>query len=232
MCCLSIYKTKDHKVVITHNRDEQKSRQLAANQLIPEIINGRKVWMPKDAQSNGTWIATDGQVAGALLNGFKENHVKKDAYRASRGNIIPSLFQMQSIEKFVSDFDPDGYEPFTLVMFGGDDRLLEYGWDEQKIYITNLDSNLPHIYSSPTLYNNEVKINRAQQFFKWLKNDCSENDIWHLHATKGKDHNKFLNVDYNQIIRTVALSQIVLCEHPIFHYQSLLSDCVPQTVLL
>ena len=48
---------------------------------------------------------------------------------------------------------------------------------------------------------------REQLFFEWLKNDCSENDIWHLHALKGNNHGHFLNVNYNAEISTVALSQ-------------------------
>lgn len=232
MCCLSIYKTKDHKVVVTHNRDEQKSRQILANKLMTEIIDGKKVWMPKDTQSNGTWIATDGQMVGSLLNGFKENHIKKDLYKASRGSIIPYLFNMQSVEQFINDFDPNGYEPFTLIIIDKNKTMVEYGWDEQRIHTKSLDTDQPHIYSSSTLYSSDVKINREQLFFDWLKNDCSENDIWYLHALEGNDYSHFLNVNYNDDISTVAISQIILGSHSILHYESLLNNGHRETIIL
>jgi len=232
MCCLTIHKTKDVKLVITHNRDEQKSRQLSANQVEAEIINGRKIWMPKDALSTGTWIATDGQMVGALLNGFKENHIKKDKYKASRGNIIPELFEMESPERFIADFDPDGYEPFTLLIVDVMGVKIEYGWDEYQIHISKLNESQSYIYSSSTLYDKEVKSNREHLFFEWLKYDRSEKDVWQLHALKGNDHSQFLNVNYNDQIYTVAMSQIVLGETSLFHYQSIVADSLKKTLYL
>ncbi len=232
MCCLTIYKTKDDKLVVTHNRDEQKSRQISANKVMPEIIDGRNVWMPKDAQSNGTWIATDGQMVGALLNGFKKNHIKKEVYKASRGSIIPCLFNMKSTEQFIENYNPEGYEPFTLIIIDKNMGMVEYGWDEQEIYIKNLDTDQSHIYSSATLYDEEVKNYRAQLFFNWLKNDCSENDIWYLHALNGNDHRHFLNVNYNNEICTVAMSQIVLGNHSVFNYHSLSANIMKETLYL
>ena len=177
MCCLTIYKTKDDKLIITHNRDEQKSRHVSANQIVCEMFGDKGVWMPKDKQSRGTWIATDGHMAGALINGFKENHIKKTTYKASRGTIIPSLFLSQNVDRFIDEFDPHGYEPFTLLIIEKEKGMIEYGWNEQEVHLKNLDTNQSYIYSSSTLYNEEVMKYREQLFFEWLKNDCSENDI-------------------------------------------------------
>jgi len=232
MCCLTIYKTKDDKLIITHNRDEQKSRHVSANQIVCEMFGDKGVWMPKDKQSRGTWIATDGHMAGALINGFKENHIKKTTYKASRGTIIPSLFLSQNVDRFIDEFDPHGYEPFTLLIIEKEKGMIEYGWNEQEVHLKNLDTNQSYIYSSSTLYNEEVMKYREQLFFEWLKNDCSENDIWHLHALKGNDHGHFLNVNYNAEISTVALSQIVLGKEAEFHYQSILKGTKIESVKL
>lgn len=232
MCCLTIYKTKDDKLVITHNRDEQISRQLSASEVRPATINGKIVWMPKDVQSNGTWIATDGQMVAAILNGFKKNHVKKTTYRASRGGIIPAFFGLNGLDDFILNFNPSGYEPFTLILFDGIERLVEYGWDERKKYVTELDQNAAVLYSSCTLYDFSVSSSRAALFSDFILQERNENDIWNLHAAKGKDHNKFLNVDYNDEIGTVALSQIVLRKEPVFYYNSLHGRETRQTIKL
>lgn len=231
MCCLTIVKTKDHKVVITHNRDEQKSRQFSSNQLVPEIVSGRKVWMPRDKQTLGTWIATDGKMVGALLNGYKLNHVKKESYKASRGTIIPTLFNSHNSEKFISEFDPEGYEPFTLLMVDTEKSLIEYGWDEKNVHVKHLDFLQPYMYSSSTLYNSEVKSQREMLFHDWIINDCTENDLWYLHALKGNNHGQFLNVDYSEEISTVSISQIILGNRPLFHYHSL-NNIVKETIYL
>ena len=232
MCCLTIYKTKDDKLVITHNRDEQISRQLSASDVSQQTINGKTVWMPKDAKSNGTWIGTDGQMAAALLNGFKENHIRKTSYRASRGNVIPTFFGSNGLDDFILNFDPSGYEPFTLILFDGKERLTEFGWDEHNISVSELDQNEAVIYSSCTLYNNRASLSRAELFSEYILQERNENDIWNLHASKGKDHNKFLNVVYNENISTVALSQIVLGKKPVFCYVSLQGKDGKQTITL
>ena len=230
MCCLTIYKSKDDTLIITHNRDEKISRQLSASEVRPNTINGKIVWMPKDVQSNGTWIATDGQMVAAILNGFKKNHVKKTTYRASRGGIIPAFFDHNGLDDFILNFNPSGYEPFTLILLDGIERLVEYGWDEHKKYVTELDQNAAVIYSSCTLYDNIVSSNRADLFSDFILHERNENDIWNLHATKGRDHNKFLNVDYNDEICTVALSQIILRKDSSFSYTPLPGNSITQKI--
>lgn len=231
MCCLSIYKTNRDNWVITHNRDEQKTRQIRADKVIPNLIGGRRVWMPKDALSNGTWIATDGIMVGALLNGYQKKHTRKERYKASRGCIIPELFSMKGIQQFIDEFDPGGFEPFTLIMIHKN-NVIEYGWDEKQTHVTRLDETKPQIFSSSTLYNEDVKLKREYLFNNWLNNKKNENDIWSLHALKGNDHSLYFNVDFNDEISTVAISQIVLGIEPVFYYQSLITNNVKEAVYL
>ncbi len=133
MCCLTIVKTETNKIVITHNRDEQWSRQTNAPQVQESIVNGKKIWMPKDSLSAGTWIGTDGVRVAAILNGFKENHIKKPMYKSSRGNIIPQFFSALNTDNFLNKFDPSGLEPFTLILVDEHQTILELGWDENKV---------------------------------------------------------------------------------------------------
>lgn len=71
---------------------------------------------------------------------------------------------MESPERFIADFDPDGYEPFTLLIVDVMGVKIEYGWDEYQIHISKLNESQSYIYSSSTLYDKEVKSNREHLF--------------------------------------------------------------------
>ncbi|MBL0024870.1 MAG: NRDE family protein [Saprospiraceae bacterium] len=218
-------------MIFTHNRDEQISRQQSSKHLAPVLINKKVVWMPKDAVSDGTWIASDGQKVGIILNGFDECHVKK-TYKASRGSIIPAFFEAYDTDKFIAVFDPSGYEPFTLVLYEGRKKMILYGWDEQNKHIDVLDLDKAVIFSSSTLYSKSVKYCRSQMFSKFVSQQPDENEIWQLHSIEGADHKKFLNVKYNEQIKTVAISQIVLGDEAIFHYKSLTDNLGIKSICL
>jgi uncharacterized protein with NRDE domain len=232
MCCLTIVKTETNKIVVTHNRDEQWSRQSNASQVQESIINGKKIWMPKDSLSGGTWIGTDGVRAAAILNGFKENHIRKPMYRASRGSIIPEFLCSDSTDDFISNFDPSGLEPFTLIFVDEDKKILELGWDENTFHFFDKSSDIPLIYSSATLYKAETRERRKSIFMSRIDNQIDSSDIWKFHENKGSDHGDFVNVDYNDEISTVAISQIVVADISVFHYQSLLNNNIKQSIVL
>ncbi len=232
MCCLTIVKTHSQKVVITHNRDEQWSRQTHGAQVVEHIVNGKKIWMPKDNLSNGTWIGTDGTKVAAILNGFKENHIKKATYRASRGTIIPQYLAAENLKAFTDSFDPSGLEPFTLVLIDDEINFVEYGWDEKDIHLSYHKCTTPTIYSSATLYNDDIQMKRKSLFGSFLEAQVSPNDLWEFHQRKGDNHGDFINVDYNAEISTVAISQIVLGGQSEFYYQSLLGENKKQSIIL
>ncbi len=224
MCCLTIYKTEDDKLVITHNRDEQPARQVSANKIVTKIINKRNVFMPEDSLTGGTWIGTDENTVAALLNGFKVKHIRKPSYRASRGSIIPTFFNEPDVDAFVKRFDPSGFEPFTLILINRNEKVFEIGWDEQKIHISMLSCDTPLIYSSATLYDDVIQSKRKNIFSTYLQKEMGADDLWWFHKNKGYDHGKYINVDYNDEISTVAISQIVFADKSTFYYQSLLNN--------
>jgi len=224
MCCLTIYKTKDDKLVVTHNRDEQPARQVSANKVVTKIINDRKVFMPEDSLSGGTWIATDDVTIAALLNGFKEKHIRKPYYRASRGSIIPQFFNETDIDAFVRRFDPSGLEPFTLILVTRNEKGFEIGWDEKNMHISMLTCDTPLIYSSATLYDGVIQSQRKNLFKRYLQKDMDADDLWLFHKNKGDNHGNYINVDYNDEISTVAISQIVFADKSTFYYQSLVNN--------
>ncbi len=230
MCCLTIHKNKENKIIFTHNRDENVIRHNASLKVYAYAINNQLVWMPKDQKSNGTWIATNGQITAAILNGATSNHVKKEKYDSSRGNIIMILFELGSVEQFIHSFLPHGYEPFTMLIYYNEHDLKELVWNEKELTIKNLDINKSYIYSSSTLYNESVKSQRKELFVEFVNDYTNEKDLWNLHLRKGIDHNKFLNVDVTNSISTVSISQIIHQNNTIFMYQSLNNHGVIQRI--
>jgi len=232
MCCLTIVKSEANKIVVTHNRDEQWSRQSGATQVQEFIVNNKKVWMPKDSLTGGTWIGTDGIRVAAILNGFKVNHSKKPIYRASRGSIIPQFFSGENTDNFISNFDPTGLEPFTLIIIDEHKVIKELGWDEKTVHLSDKTNDIPLIYSSATLYDTDIRERRKSIFGSHIDKQFNNNDIWKFHENKGTDHGDFINIEYNDEISTVAISQIVIAETSVFHYCSLLNNDSKQSIVL
>jgi hypothetical protein len=222
MCSLSIINSSN-KFIITHNRDEKISRHYADGKLAMRKINNNEVYMPLDAEKGGTWIASDGQKAAALINGFQKNHVRRAPYKKSRGLIVPSIFEYTDVATFFDYFDPRDYEPFTLIIAQANSSIIEIGWDHTNLNISYLSDYTHHFYSSPTLYDESIRKNRQKMFFDSLGYDFDEQKIWSIHQRKGDDFNNFLNVDYNDQIRTVAITQISLGSENKIRYQSLTS---------
>lgn len=178
--------------------------------------------MVKDTVSEGTWLATNGFMTAAILNGYKTNHVKKPSYKASRGTIIPSLFKYSSLELFYEKFEPDGFEPFTLIVFHSPD-LVMIGWDGEKLETTNLGLDKSLIFSSVTLYNEEVSNKRKQLYHNFINPKTTAENIWELHLLNGDNHFDFLNVKVNDEIQTVSTCQIVISNKLSYKYQQHLS---------
>lgn len=232
MCCLTVYKTSQNTLVFTHNRDEQWSRQVNGATVQKMIYENKKIWMPQDSLSFGTWIGSDGTRAAAILNGYKKNHTRKEKYRASRGTIIPQYLSKLDITQFLESFDPSGLEPFTLIMADNINRMTVMGWDEKDIYLHHQSTDQPSIFSSFTLYNDSVQEERKKIFLSYMASHSHEDEIWTFHEKKGDDHGKFIHVDYNKDISTVAITQIVLGEHSVIHYRSLLDTQPKHTIYL
>jgi uncharacterized protein with NRDE domain len=232
MCCLTIVKTPNHNIVFTHNRDEQWSRQTRGTFVQEYRFEYNKIWMPKDSLVDGTWIGSDGTRAAAILNGYKKNHLKKEKYRASRGTIIPKLLKETHTQKFMESFDPSGMEPFTLIVADNKKYITEIGWDEKEIHLTKHDIESPLIFSSFTLYDDDVQQKRKNLFLSLVTTQSNHDNLWQFHETKGDNHGSFINVDYNNEISTVAISQIVLGDQPTFYYKSLLENQQKQNLIL
>ncbi|RYY25932.1 MAG: hypothetical protein EOO04_11315 [Chitinophagaceae bacterium] len=80
----------------------------------------------------------------------------------------------------------DGIEPFTAIIRDGED-LYECRWDGHKKYNKPKSTAEPHIWSSVTLYTEEVIATREEWFNSWLSThpNPTQEDILRFHQFTG-----------------------------------------------
>lgn len=212
--CTVTFLPKKKGYILTSNRDEDKNR--ASKVIFPNSFefDEELIVFPKDPQGGGSWIAADnnGKVV-CLLNGAKEKHVKKDAYKKSRGLVVLDAFGYDSAKSFAQNYDFQGIEPFTLVIGSyqkGKTTLGQIIWDENKAEYTELDSTNPVIWSSSTLYPQPIREARKTWFEEFLKNgDFSVFGIRKFHRFGGdgdKSNDLFMERGFN--LGTVSITSV------------------------
>jgi uncharacterized protein with NRDE domain len=230
MCVLTYIPLGSSDFLITNNRDEATARPKA---LPPQRhrIGQQVVFFPKDAQAQGTWVATSMCITLVLLNGAFENHTPSPPYKHSRGQVILDFFELKNTIKctdrlsnlakeFAESYSFEGLEPFTLVVITNDERrvVTEIRWDSQKVHLTNLDNTKAHIWSSATLYNAQIRQNREQWFAQWLGQNQHQADIetyaLEFHKTGGDgDPENDLNMNRQGVLKTHCITQIMKKDH-------------------
>lgn len=195
--------------ILTSNRDE---RALRAQAQFPHNYqsNTGEVKFPRDGKAGGTWIAASKTKMICLLNGGFENHVKKSSYRHSRGKVVLDAFDYISFDDFRSNYDFLDLEPHTLVMidFEDDLKLVELRWDGEKKHITKKSNIEPHIWSSVTLYTDDVIKKRQLWFKEWVtSHDFEVESIKEFHKTggNGDTQNDFL-MEREDSLKTISIT--------------------------
>ena len=192
MCTVTYLPVNKKEFILTSNRDEDILRQ-SALPISEYQVQNKTVFYPKDPKANGTWIAYG--LHGftlCLLNGAVHPHIKKGEYVKSRGLVLLDFYTYNDPEIFANQYDFTGIEPFTLIMAyscveTNKVLLYELKWDEVNAKLINHDSSLPHIWSSVTLYSQEIISQRESWFNSWLGNNegCSVDDILFFHHFGG-----------------------------------------------
>ncbi|HWB27324.1 MAG TPA: NRDE family protein [Chitinophagaceae bacterium] len=170
---------------IASNRDEKHIRRAA---LPPQWYKHNcRIMYPKDTDAGGTWIAMkDNGDAAVLLNGAFIKHEAKPPYRKSRGLIFLDIVEEDAPVEAFKIIPLNNIEPFTLVFFVNN-TLYECRWDGNRKYLRRLQGNMPHIWSSATLYDDEVIEKRRRWFDEWLRENPlpGKSDIIHFHRFGG-----------------------------------------------
>lgn len=183
MCTVTYLPLDSNNFILTSNRDESPNRKTLAPKNYLE--NGVEMTFPKDALEGGTWIGvSEKDRLVCLLNGGFESHDRKDTYKMSRGIIVRELLATDDAIAFINDFDFMGIEPFTIVMVDWkvNLRTYEFVWDGNQKHFSELKQE-PKIWSSSTLYTQEVKRLREAWFQEWLgmQTDVTQEEILTFH---------------------------------------------------
>ena len=224
MCTVSfIYSGGRH--FITSNRDEHVSRPLAL-QPQEETIGSAKVLFPKDPKAGGTWFALkeNGSVA-VLLNGGFVNHVPVGNYARSRGLVLLDVIASEQPYDLLEEMELFNIEPFTLILFNG--SLLEFRWDGHQKYYRPLDATKNHIWSSATLYTDEVIEHRRELFEKFLdgKTQIAGSSVVDFHSNNHDDLENGFIIDRDSGLKTFSVTQAVLDDDEIvMRHLDLLND--------
>lgn len=211
MCTVTFVPTKEG-VYLTSNRDEKHTRS-AAKHPVQKLINGYEILYPIDTDTGGTWIAVKNNGdAAVLLNGGFTNHIPASSYRQSRGIIFLELISAAHPSLLFQSIDLVDIAPFTLVLFVNA-TLTECRWDGEEKHVLIPDQTIPHIWSSATLYDKNVRAEREDWFREWFANTSliDRNAIIHFHTSggNGNSENAILVNRDNQLF-TVSITSVFI----------------------
>lgn len=208
MCTVS-YIPLAQGYLLTSSRDEYHLRETLPPRTY--LHAGKKLIYPKDKRSGGTWIAgCNDETVACLLNGAFEKHEKKSTQVLSRGIMFLESLLHEELEGFLENFDFGKVEPFTLLMMKTN-TFYELKWDGSDTFLSKLDKKKPNIWSSPTLYTPEQRIEREKWFYQWIseKSSYPDFDIMGFHNHRhGEDQTSDILMSRSNGMQTVSITQI------------------------
>lgn len=213
MCTVTFIPAGD-KIYLTSNRDEKHWRSAALPPAVYPFPSG-KILFPKDGDAGGTWIAAhENGNAIVFLNGGRIRHTPQPPYRKSRGLILLDLIEGRTAFNSFLAINLNNIEPFTAIIWD-DGHLFECRWDGVQKYHHELSYKQPHIWSSVTLYDEEVINRRRRWFNSWLKKhpQPGQEDILHFHQFTGDgDQHNDLMMNRDGLVFTVSVTSMAITD--------------------
>ena len=165
---------------------------------------------PKDELAGGTWIGTSNKNRlVCLLNGGFKNHKRKLPYRMSRGVIVKNILSVDDAVTYINNFDFTEIEPFTLILVDWNTDLTTYElvWDGTNKHFQKLLQE-PKIWSSSTLYTEEMKQLRKDWFDDWLKQNSvfSKENILKFHKNQNLGNPETSPKMKRKFVETVSIT--------------------------
>lgn len=181
MCTVTFVPTIEG-FVFTSNRDEDPKR--SAHNIVEDQRGDISVYFTRDEGASGTWFAySNADQFACVLNGAFEPHQRKEFYTMSRGIMALAYFDYATIDEFINEFNFEGMEPFTLILFNKGD-FKELKWDEVELHVRTLSIQDIHLWSSATLYNHDWWIDRSVNFKEFVaRQQPDQVGIMHYHKT-------------------------------------------------
>ncbi|HQW92421.1 MAG TPA: NRDE family protein [Ferruginibacter sp.] len=209
MCTVS-FVSANGKKIITSNRDEHLQRETAS---APEFVQleNTKIIFPKDAKAGGTWFAaSDSGMVAVLLNGAFVKHIVKPPYRKSRGLVLLDIIASEEPVSFFSKDNLEGIEPFTVILYQPR-QLYELRWDGNKTYERSLDISGNYIWSSATLYTDEVIEQRRSLFNSFIekKESLSAGSVFDFHNNNHDDVENGFIINRKTGMKTFSITQAI-----------------------
>ncbi len=164
MCTVTFYPIGENEFLFNSSRDETPNRNTRPPKWESNLC------FPKDGIAGGSWIGLNkSSRLCCVLNGGFEKHKRKLPYRRSRGLVLKDFLACESLKEYYAKYDFDTIEPFTLIVLEWSQsvKLYEIVWDGLKSYFKQ-KTNKPHVWSSSTLYNKEMRSWRESQFETYL----------------------------------------------------------------
>ena len=228
MCTVTLIPTKK-SFILTSNRDEAIGRKTLP--LDCYQLKGTRMLFPKDQVAGGTWIAVnERQQMLCLLNGGYQDHAKMNYYRHSRGVVVTDILAEDNLWKAMQNYNCDNLEPFTLVGVDWSKELSFYEmvWDGTEKHLRVLDVTIPHIWSSSTLYTDQMKQMRADWFADYqLNNSVSKESIINFHKTGGIGNEFYDLLIKRGDLQTRSITQVSIeNDLPIMKYEDLVVNQV------
>lgn len=225
MCTVSFVRVND-AVIITSNRDEHIQRENAAAPGFHQLQN-KKIIFPKDTRAGGTWFAAaDNGVVAVLLNGAFKKHIAQPPYRKSRGLILLEIIEADEPLSFFKNLDLDNIEPFTIVLHQPG-LLHELRWDGNDKHEKALDISGNYIWSSATLYSDEIIEHRENLFDRFIHSatGITAATVHDFHATNNGDAENGFVISRQTGMKTFSITQAVLQNHAVdFLHADLLQE--------
>jgi uncharacterized protein with NRDE domain len=211
MCTVS-FVPAGRRYIFTFNRDEQPERQTLC--YITHLqLAFKDIYYAKDSKTGGTWFAADNKGTVAMLfNGAFIRHKKQTKYKKSRGIILLELIASQKVLYSFKQQDLDNTEPFSIILFEYQ-KLFRLTWDGNNKHIARLKTDKSHIFSSVTLYDEDVQQQRKKWMNDFLTNSATVNEeiIYGFHANyNAADKQNGLLIKREGCCSTISISQAVL----------------------
>jgi len=208
MCTVTIFYKGNNDFVLTFNRDEAPNRKFIPPKLYNE--NSTAMLFPKDELAGGTWIGvSEKNRLICLLNGGFVKHHRKDSYQYSRGVIVKNLLASNDVVTSIENYDFSNVEPFTIVIADWNKNLkyFELVWDGKEAHFRKLPLETM-IWSSSTLYSDEMKLKR-QEWFDTFKNEneLTSKSILDFHSTEIDNKNFGIVMDRG-LVKTTSITQV------------------------
>lgn len=210
MCTLTYLPLKNNNFILTSNRDETPMRKTIPPKKY--IEDGVELIYPKDEFAGGTWIGTSNKKRlVCLLNGGFKSHKRKDNYKMSRGIIVKNILTSTNSVNFINTFNFMDIEPFTLILICWENNLEMYElvWDGTQKHFKKLPQE-PTIWSSSSLYTDEMKSLRENWFANWLQenHNFTQENILEFHENENLGTQETAPKMKRNFVETVSITSI------------------------